>query len=181
MDGKITCYDIWSLIITALGTIATFLAVIVALWQTKYSNRKKLKLSISTVAQVTQDLATLKIDGNVFFLLSVSVVNIGNRKVVIKDWGFQFDKENALQIVSNNSKQPVIPCVVDTEESLFLQTDLLSIRKALIQHKSHIGRTDKKLCVYVMDSTGKKYYIKSKDEISYYMNLKDEDVRKTIN
>lgn len=40
MDGKITCYDIWSLIIIALGTIATFLAVIVALWQTKYSNRK---------------------------------------------------------------------------------------------------------------------------------------------
>ena len=106
------------------------------------------------------------------FLLSVSVVNIGNRKVVIKDWGFQFDKENTLQIVSNNSKQPVIPCVVDTEGSLFLQTDLLSIRKALIQHKSHIGRTDKKLCVYVMDSTGKKYYISVKTNILFLMGIK---------
>ena len=35
-------YEIISLIIGALGTIATFSAVIVTLWQTKYANKKKL-------------------------------------------------------------------------------------------------------------------------------------------
>ena len=43
-----TCYEILSLIIGAVGAIATFSAVIVALWQTKFANMKKLKLSFSS-------------------------------------------------------------------------------------------------------------------------------------
>lgn len=35
-------YEIISLIIGGLGTIATFSAVMVTLWQTKYANKKKL-------------------------------------------------------------------------------------------------------------------------------------------
>ena len=34
-----------SLIITGLGVVATFSAVVVALWQTKYANKKKLNVS----------------------------------------------------------------------------------------------------------------------------------------
>ncbi len=38
-----TKYEILSLIIGGIGAIATFGAVVVALWQTKYANKKKLK------------------------------------------------------------------------------------------------------------------------------------------
>ena len=91
-----TCSEIWGIVISIISAIATLAAVIVALWQTKYSNKKKLKLSFTTKALMIQDMATLQFAKNAILLLSVSVVNIGNRKVVLTDWGFQFDKINAL-------------------------------------------------------------------------------------
>ena len=73
-------WNIFSAIFQAFGAIATFLAVLVALWQTKYANRKRLKLSFTEVSQIigmksgTVELATL------------TVSNIGNRAVTVQNW-----------------------------------------------------------------------------------------------
>lgn len=169
-----TCSEIWGIVISIISAIATLAAVIVALWQTKYSNKKKLKLSFTTKALMIQDMATLQFAKNANLLLSVSVVNIGNRKVVLTDWGFQFDKINALQIVNINEK--VFPCELEIECAKELQTDLLGVRKALIQNKDLIKNNKKKLIVYVTDSTGRKYYVKMPHSIKYYSSLKEENL-----
>ncbi|MCI8540271.1 MAG: iron-containing alcohol dehydrogenase [Erysipelotrichaceae bacterium] len=44
MDDKILFWTAFGAIGTTLGSFATAIAVIVALWQTKYSTKKKLKL-----------------------------------------------------------------------------------------------------------------------------------------
>ena len=169
-----TCAEIWGIVISIISAVATLAAVIVALWQTKYSNKKKLKLSFTTKAQMIQNMVTLQFEKKAILLLSVSVVNIGNRKVVLTDWGFQFDKTNALQIVNMNKK--IFPCELEIECAKELQTDLLSVRNALIQNKDKIGKDKKKLTVYVTDSTGRKYYIKLCHSIKYYRELKEEDL-----
>ena len=169
-----TCAEIWGIAISIISAIATLAAVIVALWQTKYSNKKKLKLSFTTKAQMIQNMATLQFEKKAILLLSVSVVNIGNRKVVLADWGFQFDKTNALQIVNINNN--VFPYELEIECAKELQADLLGVRNALIQNKDKIGKDKKKLTVYVTDSTGKKYYIKLRHSIKYYRELKEEDL-----
>ena len=169
-----TCAEIWGIVISIISAVATLAAVIVALWQTKYSNKKKLKLSFTTKAQMIQDMVTLQFEKKAIFLLSVSVVNIGNRKVVLTDWGFQFDKNNALQIVNLNGK--TFPCELDIECAKELQTDLLGVKNALIKNKEKTGKDKKKLTVYVTDSTGRKYYIKLCHSIKYYRELKEEDL-----
>ena len=169
-----TCAEIWGIVISIVSAIATLAAVIVALWQTKHSNKKKLKLSFTTKAQMIQDMATLQFEKKAILLLSVSVVNIGNRKVVLMDWGFQFDKNNALQIVNLNGK--TFPCELEIECEKELQTDLLGVRNALVQNKNIVGKEKKKLTVYVMDSTGKKYFVKLPNSIKYYSELKDDDL-----
>ena len=169
-----TCAEIWGIVISIISAVATFAAVIVALWQTKYSNKKKLKLSFTTKAQMIQDMVTLQFEKKAILLLSVSVVNIGNRKVVLSDWGFQFDKNNALQIVNLNGK--TFPCELEIECAKELQTDLLGVRNALVQNKNIVEKEKKKLKVYVTDSTGKKYFVKLPYSIKYYSELKDDEL-----
>ena len=169
-----TCAEKWEIGISTISAIATLLAIIVALWQTRYANKKKIKLSVTIKARISQDAITLQFEKKASILLSVFVVNIGNRKVVLTDWGFQFDKINALQIVNINEK--VFPCELEIECAKELQTDLLSVRKALIQNKDQIKNKKKKLIVYVTDSTGRRYYVRMPHTIKYYSSLKEENL-----
>lgn len=167
-----TCAEKWEISISIISALATLLAVLIALWQTKYSNKKKLKLTVTIKAQMVQDITTLQFENKAIQLLFVSVVNIGNRKVVLTDWGFQFDKFNALQIVNLNEK--VFPYELEIECEKELETSLLGVRNALNQNKNIIKNDKKKLTVYVTDSTGKKYFVKLPYTIKYYSELKDE-------
>lgn len=70
----------WNLFWTAvgaiggsIGAIATFSAVVVALWQTKYNNRKKLKVTVTEKNSVV----SMK-DNQIFHYVGLSVINIGN-------------------------------------------------------------------------------------------------------
>lgn len=81
-----TCAEKWEIGISTISAIATLLAIIVALWQTRYANKKKIKLSVTIKARISQDAITLQFEKKASILLSVFVVNIGNRKVVLTDW-----------------------------------------------------------------------------------------------
>lgn len=75
-------FEISSLIITGLGVIATFSAVIVALWQTKYASRKKLKCQFIENNVVMNPNS---FDKKLYVAMSIS--NIGNKKVIVSNWG----------------------------------------------------------------------------------------------
>lgn len=81
-----------------VGALATAAAVIVALWQTKYSYKKKLKLSF------TDNITIVPENGSAFYhYIGVTVINIGNRDVVIQNWGFDLDDGTKIMIVPDTS------------------------------------------------------------------------------
>lgn len=79
-----TLYEKLSIIVSEAMAIATFAAVIVALWQTKYINKKKLKCSFIDKNTVVNPISY---DKKLYAAMSIS--NIGNKKVVINNWGIK--------------------------------------------------------------------------------------------
>ena len=103
-------WDAFGAIGGTVGALATAAAVIVALWQTKFSVRKKLKLSFDphTVVMTPQNQKVR--------FVSLTVVNIGNRDVVIQKWGFRVGKKNYVIFCgafsdrkNNYTKTPIYP------------------------------------------------------------------------
>lgn len=78
----------------AVGAIATAAAVIVTLWQIKYANRKRLRLSFSDKNVLFSENGNFE-----FHFVNLTVTNIGNRNVIIKNWGIKVSKKQNLLIV----------------------------------------------------------------------------------
>lgn len=167
-------FQIWTLIITALGSVGTVGAVIVALWQSKFNNRKKIKLKISTVAQVVQDARSGKFEevSHMFFVLDA--VNIGNRDVIITSWGLCFSNNFKLQILNIEIKQ--FPVKIGIEESFSLKASILQMRNTLLQHENEIKRMKQKLKFYVTDTTGKMHKIKLNKTCLQISQMKDDEI-----
>ena len=125
-----TCYETWTIIVSSLSALATFCAVIVALWQTKFANKKKLILKTSTCIQLMQNTVSGKFNKNKYLILKVSVINIGNRQVKLCDWGLEFSHKYGMQIF-NLSKQ-IFPCTLNIEEHQNLEAYFCDLKKALI-------------------------------------------------
>lgn len=174
-------YEKWSIAISVLSAVATFGAVIVALWQVKYANKKKIKITITKVAQVIQNIATMTFNNKAILMLSVKVVNIGNRKIKLTDWGIQINRKEAFQIVALNPHTSKLPVDLEIENSVLLQTDFSGLCNALKNNNMKLGNLKHKPKVYVMDSTGKKHYKKMPQSYSYYLSLKDSDMQINLN
>lgn len=158
------------LIFELLGIIATFSAVFVALWQTKIQFKKKLKIYVTEVIRL--------IDKNGIFdngvrMLEVRISNIGNRDVIITDWGIYCSKKYRFQIFNNSDKN--LPHALKLEDNFCLRTPIIGIKNALIENKVSIYKY-KKVKIYVNDSTGKTYFKKTLRSVYEYINLKQEDV-----
>ena len=71
----------------AVGAIATAAAVIVALWQVRYANKKKLKMKFTDKNVVFSERGDSR-----YLFVNLSVTNIGNRNVTIRNWGMKVPK-----------------------------------------------------------------------------------------
>ena len=145
-----------------VGALATAVAVIVALWQTKYSQKKKVKIAFN------EDVTVVPEVGSVFYrYVGVTVTNIGNRDVMITGWGFKMHNGGYVVIVRDNTPiskliQINLPHKLAIEESIDLtygKTYLLGVLKENIDNKKLDPH--KALEFYVSDSTGKKYTVKT--------------------
>lgn len=156
----------------AVGAIATAAAVIVTLWQIKYANRKRLRLSFSDKNVVFSENGNLE-----FHFVNLTVTNIGNRNVIIKSWGIKVSKKQNLLIVPD-IKNPIVkmiqkplPCTLEPEESMDLVFDIkLFLRNIREQIKDGVFSEKDKLTLYVVDSTGKMYFVKSEKTIKKYID-----------
>lgn len=156
----------------AVGAIATATAVIVTLWQIKYANRKRLRLSFSDKNVVFSENGNLE-----FHFVNLTVTNIGNRNVIIKNWGIKVSKKQNLLIVPD-IKNPIVkmiqkplPCTLEPEESMDLVFDIkLFLRNLREQIKDGVFSEKDKLTLYVVDSTGKMYFVKSEKTIKKYID-----------
>jgi len=152
---------------TSIGAIATFLAVIVALWQAKWVNRKKLKLSFGESFALTDGVNTT---GEYTVL---SVANIGNRKVRITEWGIYINKNRHLWVNEFAADNRILPYDLDIEESITLSIRRQAFIEAIKTEYSKSKR--QKLCrvkLYVNDNTGRTYYSYSTKRIKEYCNEK---------
>ena len=141
-----------------VGALATAVAVIVALWQTKYSQKKKLKLSFSS------GIAAM-IGNKDYLFVGISIANIGNRDVVIKNWGWCLDNKELMLVYPVldfplNQMQVQLPYKLSIEEqiTLYMPKDkfLLNVSEN-IQKKTL--KANKPIKFWVLDSTGKNHYV----------------------
>lgn len=111
----------WEMFWQAASAIATTAAVIVALWQTRYQNKKKLKIGF------TEDMTYIPIGRcgtvkkNQYF--EINVVNVGNRKVYIEHFGVLGKDEDGLRERIIQPSEPfgrpiIFPYELDIEQGL---------------------------------------------------------------
>lgn len=153
-----------------IGALATAGAVIVALWQTKFAQKKKLKLlineDIKILAQNTE---------NVYEYVGVTATNIGNRDIIINSWGIKLHDGSRIVILNDVSRidkliQINLPHKIAIEESIDLMYSKKHFRDVLcksVQNKKVLE--NKKLEFYVKDSTGKFYIVKTSKKIKTYL------------
>ena len=170
-----TTYEILNLIIMGIGVIATLSAVIVALWQTKFNNRKKIKLKL-----YEQESAFIPdLDEQTKFT-SLKIINIGNRIIKIKNNGLIVGKEKYVTLIAfQKFKSPVEQCLLqdfnnqvtlNIEETFEL--NWLNKQITLIAEKAQAEKPEclnKYIYFSIVDSTGKLYKIKSKYKLNDYL------------
>jgi len=164
-----TCFEIWNLIIGAIGAIATFSAVLVALWQTKYANRKRLKCSFIENYTVCDSTASKNSVG-------MSISNIGNNKVTIQSWGIKTAQSYLLILTSSldpdrfdKAVAVKTPYELETEKNItfFYVKDLFCAQVKKLIERGEI-RNNKRIQFVVYDVTGKQYKVKSKKAAKEY-------------
>lgn len=175
----------WNLFWTAFGAIggtvgafATLAAVVVALWQTKVSYKKELKVSF------TDDIAVVPDNGkHISRFVGVTVTNIGNRDVVIQGWGFICHDKTRMMIVPDTSPigrmiQTTLPKKLQIEESISLYYNKNLFHSVLEENiKTGALQRNRKVHFYVIDSTSKTYYTltsKTVNEMLYASGTKKE-------
>lgn len=171
-------YKIAEVAISAIGAFATFSAVFVALWQTKYANRKKLKCVF------TEGITLCNLENGIKKeYVGMSISNIGNRKVILSSWGLK-SPIHFYQILTNigdmrnadpydKSLSTKTPFPLDMEQNIFLYypKDLFyGLVQDLIAKKE--VKENERLHFVVRDSAGKEYKVKSKRSAIAYTEQK---------
>ena len=160
-----------------LGACATTVAVIVALWQTKYSQKKKLKISFN------KDIAAVSMNGEILArYIGISIANIGNRSVTVTKWGFELHNGESFLIVGDNEPisklmQAELPHKIEIEEGI----DLIYRKKyflGLLKENVSKGNLDpkKSLRFYVFDNAKEKYYIKTPYNVAEMIQQIDQQI-----
>ena len=169
----------WMLFWTAFGAIggtfgalATAAAVIVALWQTKYANKKKLKIEFSDNVQIIPARGnTAKFET----FVGVTVTNIGNRNVKLKDWRLIFPDGHGALIVQDVSIfgktiSPPWPMTLEPEDQTSQHWEKDLFYAYIVDEVPKLSAKLKKKPIkwIVTDSTGQKYLVKTKKTAQEY-------------
>lgn len=155
---------------TTVGSIATAVAVIVALWQTKFNEKKKLRINFSDSYVVYSPHQHTKVD-----VICLNVVNVGNRTVILDNWGFRYSnkKESGLigfnQSILESVYSPKLPHDLPIEATVTLFWEKVFFERAIAEEIScgHL-KSNKRVVFFVTDSTGKIYTTKTSKAAKYY-------------
>ena len=167
----------WDIFWNAAGAIATFAAVLVALWQTRTANKKKLKLSFIENMTI---LPTVPI-GTIGYMpknqyIGIDVVNTGNRRVIIKSFWIELPNNVRAVIQPDNTPSGAIalPATLDIEESIFLPW-LKSKFLSYLHDEVNFPR-NQKLTFCVSDSTGVIYKCTTQKTVQEFLNVEKSEV-----
>lgn len=171
-----TNWEAVSAIGSICGSIATFLAVVVALWQTSLRSKRILKFNFSPNAR---GLSNIGIDKNVYIHLSVS--NFGQPKVKIVSWGILLNDGSTIAFMSScmSNIGNELPVELLTGET----ADLFFAKKVLVDTlfeacNNRLLFPNSRLRFFINDKAGKSYYYKTKVKIKTFLkNYNNKVVR----
>ena len=171
-----TNWEAVSAIGSICGSIATFLAVVVALWQTSLKSKSVLKLNFSPCARGIGYTGTGK---DVYIHLAVS--NFGQPKVKVVSWGIMLNDGSKLAFMSScmGNIGNDLPIELSTGET----ADLFFLKKALTNYiieacNNKLLFSNSRLYFFVNDGAGKSHYYKTKVKIKTFLkNYNNEVVR----
>jgi hypothetical protein len=167
----------WNLFWTAFGAIggtlgaaATAAAVIVALWQTKYANKKKLKVEFS------DDIVVIPSQGDVSRkreYVGVTVTNIGNRRIKVCNWQVCFQDGHGALIVQDTSPigkmiAPPWPMLLEPEEQTHQYWEKRFFYAFIRDEVPKCKKKNSYLTWIIKDSSDKIYKVNSKKTITEY-------------
>lgn len=150
MTLYMTLYEKLSLIITAAGCLVTFLAVVVALWQTHVPYIKKIKMKavvgpVLTIIGFNNKAST--VNG-----VQLELVNIGHQDIQIVHWGLYINKSNQIECVDMNGTDKT----VEVGKIKRLNADAEKLKEAL--EKSNMlsmAKAQRHLRVFIQMNDGK--------------------------
>ena len=155
-----------------LGAVATTAAVIVALWQTKYANKKRLKVAFS------DNIIAVPLQGDLSQkreYVEITVTNIGNRRIKVCDWQVRFpDGRVALirQDISQTGKMPVPawPILLEPEDQASQYWEKQLFYAFIKDEAPKYKKKNCRLLWIVRDSTNKEYKVRSPKTIAEYFD-----------
>ena len=146
------------------GSLATFAAVIVALWQTSLKSKKILKFSFSPNVVGIGNTGT----GNDAYI-HLAVTNNGQHRIKINSWGILLNGDQKLALMSTcmGIFGDDLPFEIEPDQT----ADLFFIKNILLKRLKNCvdeGSLNKnsKLYFYVTDKTNKKYIFNTKYKIN---------------
>lgn len=171
-----TNWEAVSAIGSICGSIATFLAVVVALWQTSLKSKSVLKFNFSPCARGIGYTGAGK---DVYIHLSVS--NFGQPKVKIVSWGIILNDNYTLAFMSScmgniGNDLPIELLTGETADLFFSKKTLTNYLVEASNKKLLFPNS--RLCFFVNDRAGKSHYYKTKVKIKTFLkNYNNEVIR----
>lgn len=166
----------WGMFWQAASAIATTFAVAVALWQTKYQNLKKVKITFneSVIYALGHSLGL----ATNYQYVSLDVVNTGNRKIIISRCGIKLSNDYLWLIFPDQTPIGMVnlPIELDVEQSVSLPWKKENFIKVLRELNEY--PQDKKVSFFVQDITGAYYMCKSTKTIQQYLDEANQSASK---
>ena len=95
------------------------------------------------------------------------MVNVGSNDISIVRQGILFTNGFEFHLTKINKS---IPVTLKNKDSVELTPDFDIIQSGLNEYKFNIGEYNKPMYFFVEDSTGRRYYTKTKHNIDYYLH-----------
>ena len=166
----------WGMFWQAASAIATAVAAIIALWQTRYQNRKKVKITFNE-SVIYAFGGSLELADKCQYV-SLDVVNTGNRKIIISNYGIKLPDGYKWVILQEPTPAGItkIPAELDIEQcvSFAWKKDKFIMQ---LQNLSNYPR-DKKVPFFVQDTAGTYYIFKSPKTIQQYLDEAENQKKK---
>jgi len=147
-------------IVEIVSCLVTCIGIFIALWQTKYPFRKKIKINVEKIRWIKFNEERIKIDD---VLYSFSALNCGNIDVKIKFFGLMDSKNriitnlnnSIIQIQSQKMSSGSIPDSIAIQSSFSIIGSLNSIVKHIEETQCTSKKDCKILKVFLKDNEGK--------------------------
>lgn len=182
------CYNLTQqniiFIVQIVSCLVTCTGIFIALWQTKYPYKKKIKFDIKKVKTIHQGSKRIKLDNHIY---SFYFFNNGNVDIIIDHFGILDSKDKIIMIFSKSLVEVdgkkietnSIPDILKVQSGFDIIYSLKFITKHIEEFQSTTKKNCKSLKLFLIDNAGNIYKKKINKRKFYelYDAIKDSKLR----